>query len=628
MKILTIILTFIFFTSQTAKGQGGSYALDFDGSNDYVNIPTQTDIEITGSLTITAWLNTTDANGQNPGKAITKAADYTGWRLNFYSTYGDVSGASKWKFALDCCGSYPNTWETTVSSSGMGDSEWHHVAGVFNSDGSGIKLYIDGILNSTQSASGSNFTSNHDNGGPMVLGARGSTPDNFFEGKIDEVKLWNIALSQSDIQDWMHKPIDTNHSNYSNSTSDNLKAYYQMSNGSGTSLTDNSANSQTGTLNNMVTSGGSSDWVTSNAPIGSLNSAYTTDVEGIWSVTSTNNSDASTGLLMAVSSALSTSNFAVFGNNNTSGTSTSDLPSGVSERTGRIWQVDESGTVSANVTIDISDATGNTVTVGTASNYKLLYRSGTSGDFSNVASGSSKSGDAITFSSYSLADGYYAMGGAGDASLPVELSSLSANAKIGTVELTWVTESEIDNLGFLLERSINPDDTFSIIADYRFNPELQGQGSVTYRTEYLYLDDEVVPGTKYYYVLSDVTANPEYGEPVSRHVDKMVSATPKWNEENSGFIKGFKTFKTYPNPFNAITTIQYELPEPINVRINIIDIKGRGVRELFNGEQGMGLRSVKWEGLDNSKIPVGPGIYFCLLTGGNKTVAKKIVLLK
>jgi len=90
------------------------------------------------------------------------------------------------------------------------------------------------------------------------------------------------------------------------------------------------------------------------------------------------------------------------------------LPSGVEVRSQRIWYVDESNTVAADVTIDISDATGYTVTAGTASDYKLLSRAGTSGDFSILASGSSKSGDAVTFSSVSLSDEYLAIGQATD----------------------------------------------------------------------------------------------------------------------------------------------------------------------------------------------------------------------
>ena len=204
----------------------------------------------------------------------------------------------------------------------------------------------------------------------------------------------------------------------------------------------------------MVTSGGSSAWVNSYAVIGKLGSSYETDVEGIWKVSGTNESDASNGLTMTVSSALSTGNFVVFGNNNTNATSTSDLGSIASTvRTGRIWQVDERGTVAATIKIDMSDATGISGNTGTASNYRLLYRSGTSGDFSSVATGSSISGDVITFNSVSVQDGYYALGAQSDATLPVELTSFELmNTREDAITLQWVTESEINNLGFNLDR--------------------------------------------------------------------------------------------------------------------------------------------------------------------------------
>jgi len=203
----------------------------------------------------------------------------------------------------------------------------------------------------------------------------------------------------------MHKTLDTSHDNYSNSTSDNLKVYFQMSSSSisGTTLSDQSSNGNNATLYNV----GEVELVSSYVPISDLNSSYETNVEAIWSANTTSSSDASNGLTMTVSSTLSEENFAVFGNNNTSNTSTSDLPSGTVIRSARIWQMDKSGTVSASVIIDISDATGNSPTVGAATNYKLLHRIGTSGNFTSVATGGSVSSDNITFSGVTIHKGFY-----------------------------------------------------------------------------------------------------------------------------------------------------------------------------------------------------------------------------
>ena len=108
---------------------------------------------------------------------------------------------------------------------------------------------------------------------------------------------------------------------------------------------------------------------------------------------------------------LAEANFAVFGNNNSSGTTSSNLPSGQSlqKRSSREWQLEESGTVTVNIKIDISDATGNNITPAAASNYKLLFKSCTECDFVVNATGSSSSGDIITFSNISIQDGFYSI---------------------------------------------------------------------------------------------------------------------------------------------------------------------------------------------------------------------------
>jgi len=213
--------------------------------------------------------------------------------------------------------------------------------------------------------------------------------------------------------------------------------------------------------------------------------------------------------------------------------------------------------------------------------------------------------------------------GSNDQSLPVELTSFIATPQKGAIGLSWITESEIDNLGFLIDRSLEPNSGFTTIADYRFVPELRGQGSVTYRTDYSYTDREVVPGTKYYYVLSDVTGNPEHGEPVTRHTDKMVSATPKWQDISSALINGFKTFKAYPNPFNPKTVIAYELEDVRELSVSIVDVHGRQVKELYSGLQAPGFHKFTWQPKD-----ISAGIYFCHLTSGGNTITRKLVLLK
>ena len=484
---------------------------------------------------------------------------------------------------------------------------WHHIAAVHTRSGgtSILKVYLNGqdIGGTVVNAS---YTPNS-NGHSLSIGSRFPTSNALFQGQIDDLRIWSDARTISEIQEYMHQELVGNESN--------LVAYYKMSNGTGTSLTDNSTNSNTGYLQAMD----NSDWVTSYAVIGDLGSSYKTDVEGIWSVSGTSESDASTGLTMTVSSALSAGNFAVFGNNNTNATSTADLGSVASTvRTGRIWQVDESGTVSATIKIDMSDATGDYSTSSSASDYKLLYRSGTSGAFSDAATGSSISGDVVTFNSVSLQDGYYALGSTVDNSLPVELTSFELlETRNDGITLQWVTESEINNLGFNLDRK-TPITDWSQIASYVTHPALQGQGSVSHQTIYTFTDKTVQENESYDYRLSDV----DYDGNVEYHSLQLMGVS------SINIPEQFVLYPNYPNPFNPVTTIRYDLPDDAHVVLAIHDLMGRDVITLVDGPKTAGSRFIQWNARDKQGRAVSAGLYLYTILAGQYTKTNKMVLIK
>ena len=86
--------------------------------------------------------------------------------------------------------------------------------------------------------------------------------------------------------------------------------------------------------------------------------------------------------------------------------------------------------------------------------------------------------------------------------------------------------------------------------------------------------------------------------------------------------------QNYPNPFNPITNIQYDLPQTIDVKIDIYDIRGRRVKSLVNQSQEPGFKSIQWNALNDFGERVGSGMYFYRIetTDFNKT--KKMILLK
>ena len=89
-----------------------------------------------------------------------------------------------------------------------------------------------------------------------------------------------------------------------------------------------------------------------------------------------------------------------------------------------------------------------------------------------------------------------------DGTLPVELTSFELlETRNDGITLQWVTESEINNLGFNLDRK-TPITDWSQIASYVTHPALQGQGSVSHQTIYTFTDNTVQENESYDYPVS------------------------------------------------------------------------------------------------------------------------------
>ena len=90
----------------------------------------------------------------------------------------------------------------------------------------------------------------------------------------------------------------------------------------------------------------------------------------------------------------------------------------------------------------------------------------------------------------------------------------------------------------------------------------------------------------------------------------------------------FALHNNYPNPFNPITTINYDLPQDGSVRLIIYDVMGREVTRLVNGFTPAGYHSVRWDARNKMGENVSAGVYFYHLQSGNFVKTQKMVLLK
>ena len=210
----SIVYFFVFlFLSVSLMAQ--DYGLDFSGSSQYVNCGL---VVVTGAnpRTIEAWVftRTFDTGG------VWQFGN-TGLNLEEYSLRTHNSVDDRWVVQL-----WGEDFDVSISGS---KNAWTHFALVY--DGTNVKLYANGILKADKTRS-LNTVSN-----TFYIGKWGS---NYFDGQIDEVRVWNVARTQEQIQATMNVEL-------SGSESD-LLAYYRMNEGSGTTITDNSTNSYTGSF--------------------------------------------------------------------------------------------------------------------------------------------------------------------------------------------------------------------------------------------------------------------------------------------------------------------------------------------------------------------------------------------
>jgi hypothetical protein len=98
--------------------------------------------------------------------------------------------------------------------------------------------------------------------------------------------------------------------------------------------------------------------------------------------------------------------------------------------------------------------------------------------------------------------------------------------------------------------------------------------------------------------------------------------------DEAEFPKAFSLKDNYPNPFNPITNIHYELHKNTEVNITIYDLLGREVKQLVNGKQMSGKHKVTWNGKNDFDQPVAAGVYFYIVEAGDFVQTRKMVLLK
>ena len=87
-------------------------------------------------------------------------------------------------------------------------------------------------------------------------------------------------------------------------------------------------------------------------------------------------------------------------------------------------------------------------------------------------------------------------------------------------------------------------------------------------------------------------------------------------------------YNAYPNPFNPVTTLHYDLSQDAMVNITIYNMMGRIVSNLVSSQQNAGYKSIQWDATNNQGQPVSAGVYLYSIEAGEFRQTKKMILLK
>jgi len=99
-------------------------------------------------------------------------------------------------------------------------------------------------------------------------------------------------------------------------------------------------------------------------------------------------------------------------------------------------------------------------------------------------------------------------------------------------------------------------------------------------------------------------------------------------EKISNFVKSFSLRQNYPNPFNPLTTIEYSLPKPGEIRIKIFSITGQLVKIIQKNHQKSGVYKVVWNGRNNFGNKVASGFYLYQARFERNVISKKMLIIK
>jgi hypothetical protein len=218
---------------------------------------------------------------------------------------------------------------------------------------------------------------------------------------------------------------------------------------------------------------------------------------------------------------------------------------------------------------------------------------------------------------------------------PASIESLSADSvSSNTVSLSWTAPGDDNNTNgpatvYDVRYSTAPIDSanFDSAMEATGEPAPGNPGTTD-----VFTVEDLEPETEYYFALKTADQTPSWSG-----ISNVVSSTPSSiidgdNPTGPGIPLVMSLNQNYPNPFNPMTVITFTVPNgqenKQRVVLEIFDTRGRLVKTLLDSRLEPGIHQISWDGRNNAGSGAGSGIYMYRLCVEERTITRKMVLLK
>lgn len=183
----------------------------------------------------------------------------------------------------------------------------------------------------------------------------------------------------------------------------------------------------------------------------------------------------------------------------------------------------------------------------------------------------------------------------------------------------YITELDLGNLS----NYGTPNDTQQLDLFKKIFPVLWEHPGVKGITLWGYLEGQMWQ-TTCYLVRADGTWRPAM-QWLAQYIKDYKTLVERNEPEQPGI---FRLEQNYPNPFNPTTRIRFDIDAPAKVVLKIYDLLGRETATLVNENLNAGGHEAIWDGKSGAGAPVPSGTYLYRLVAGDRTVTRKLVLLR